>query len=322
MKMSFLENQIIQSKTVAITGHTRPDGDCVGSCMGLYNYIVENYPDIEVDVYLESVPESYKLVKRSEEVKQPTGQPKAYDLFISLDNSQRDRMTAGVEEWFDMAAVTMNIDHHISNTEFAQINHVVPKASSASEVLYDLLNPEKITLSAAEAIYMGIICDSGVFKYSNTSEHTMQVAGCLLTAGVDSSRWIDEVFYERTYVQAQLLGQALLNSCRVFDNKCIYTIITRKMFDDFHAGHEDLEGIVEQLRLTKGVEVAILISENEIGTSKFSFRSKSYVDVNQVAALQGGGGHIRAAGCTVHGDLHVALKQFLEVIEGQLSADV
>ena len=320
--MSFLEDQIMQSRTIAITGHTRPDGDCVGACMGLYNYIVENYPEIRVDVFLEPIAGSYKLIKRTDEIRQPEGRPEAYDLFICLDNSQKDRMTKGMEVYFDAAAATINVDHHISNTRFAQTNHVVAEASSASEVLYDLLDPEKITLSAAEALYMGIICDSGVFKYASTSEHTMQIAGRLMHLGVDSGRLIDEVFYERTYVQAQLLGQALLNSVRLFEGLCIYTDITREMFRKFKAGPDDMEGIVEQLRLTKGVETAILISETEEGTSKFSFRSKRYMDVNKVAALCGGGGHIRAAGCTVHGDWNESLKIFLEAIEGQLVADV
>ena len=319
---SFLENQIMESRTIAIAGHTRPDGDCVGSCMGLYNYIKENYPEILVDVYLEPIAESYKPVKHTEEIQQPGTEPKTYDLFICLDTSQKERMTKGAEFYFDRAKATINIDHHVSNTEFARTNHVVPKASSASEVLYDLLEADKIGLAAAEALYMGIICDSGVFKYSSTSEHTMRIAGHLMRIGVDSSRWIDEVFYERTYTQARLMGQALLNSVCVFDGRCIYTVVGREMFERFGAGHDDLEGIVEQLRLTKGVEVAILISETAEGTSKFSFRSKRYVDVNKVAAVFGGGGHVRAAGCTVKGSFKEPLKTFLEAIEGQLEADV
>ena len=150
----------------------------------------------------------------------------------------------------------------------------------------------------------------------------MQIAGRLMGIGVDSNRFIDEVFYERTYIQARLLGQALLNSVRVFEGRCIYTVVDREMFERFSADHNDLEGIVEQLRLTKGVETAILISETAEGTSKFSFRSKKYVDVNQVAAVFGGGGHVRAAGCTVQGDWKRPLKTFLEAIEGQLEADV
>ena len=319
---SFLENYIIESQTIAITGHTRPDGDCVGSCMGLYNYISANYPEKQVDVYLEPIAESYKMVKRTEEIIQPAEDEKVYDLFISLDNSQKERMTKGAVKYFDLAKKTINIDHHISNSEFADINHVVGNASSACEVLYDLLDAEKIDLAAAESLYMGIICDSGVFKYSSTSEHTMQIAGHLMTIGVDSSRWIDEVFYERSFKQAKVLGQALLNSECVFDGRCIYTVVDRSMFERFNAGHDDLEGVVEQLRLTKGVEVAILISETAEGTCKFSFRSKRYVDVNAVASLFGGGGHVRAAGCTINGDYKEPLKTFLEAIEGQLATDV
>lgn len=320
--MSFLENQIAKSKSIGITGHTRPDGDCVGACMGLYNYIAENYPDIRTDVYLEPIPECYKIVKRTDEIKQPEGEPEVYDLFICLDNSQKDRMTEGVIPYFDRAKVTVNVDHHISNTEFAGVNHVIPDASSASEVLYDLLNPDKIGLASAEALYMGIICDSGVFKYGSTTEHTMNIAGRLLTIGVDGGRIVDEVFYEKTYIQTELLGQALLAAKRVFEGQCVYTVITRKMFDELGAGHDDLEGIVEQLRLIKGVEVAILVSETEDNKSKFSFRSKRYADVNQIAAVLGGGGHVRAAGCTISGDWKKGLQEFLEAVKGQLIANV
>lgn len=231
-------------------------------------------------------------------------------------------MTQGAEFYFDMAKTTINVDHHVSNTKFAEANHVVPEASSASEVVYDLLDKDKIGLASAEALYMGIICDSGVFKYSSTSEHTMRIAGHLMSIGVDCSRFIDEVFYERTYTQARLMGQALLNSVCVFGGRCIYTVVDREMFERFGADHNDLEGIVEQLRLTKGVEVAVLISETEEGTSKFSFRSKRFVDVNKVTAVFGGGGHVRAAGCTVQGNWKEPLKTFLEAIEGQLEADV
>lgn len=319
---SFLENQIMESRTVAIIGHTRPDGDCVGSCMGLYNYIVENYPEIQVDVYLEPIMDSYKIVKRTEEIHQPGNEAKIYDLCVCLDISQKDRMTRGADVYFDHAKKTINIDHHVSNTKFGEINHVVAEASSASEVLYELLESDKIGLAAAEALYMGIICDSGVFKYSSTSERTMQIAGHLMTIGVDSSRWIDEVFYERTYTQAKLLGQALLNSQVLFDGRVIYTLVDREMFARFDADHNDLEGVVEQLRLTKGVEVAILMSETAGGTTKFSFRSKRYVDVNKVASIFGGGGHVRAAGCTVQGNYEEPFKTFLEAIEGQLATDV
>ena len=323
---SFLENQIIESQTIAITGHTRPDGDCVGSCMGLYNYILANYPEKQVDIYLEPIADSYKMVKRTDEIKQPEEASmngcKVYDLFVCLDTSQKDRITKGALNYFEQAKKTINIDHHVSNTGFADVDHVVSTASSASEVLYDLLDADCIDLACAEALYMGIITDSGVFKYSSTSEHTMQIAGRLMSIGVDSSRWIDEVFYERTYKQAKILGQALMNSELIFDGRCIYTVVDRKMFERFSAGQDDLEGVVEQLRLTKGIEVAILISETAEGTSKFSFRSKRYVDVNKVASVYGGGGHVRAAGCTIKGDYKEPLKTFLEAIEGQLTTDV
>ena len=139
----------------------------------------------------------------------------------------------------------VNIDHHVSNTKFAEINHVLPEASSAIEVVYDLLEEDKIHLDAAEALYMGIICDSGVFKYSSTSEHTMQIGGHLMAIGVDSSRWIDEVFYERTYIPVSYthlvsdlspvmgLSLKLLHTCE--------TGITLEQAQDYKEAHPDCE---------------------------------------------------------------------------------
>jgi phosphoesterase RecJ-like protein len=120
----------------------------------------------------------------------------------------------------------------------------------------------------------------------------------------------------------KLLGQALLDSVILFDGRCIYTVIEQSTFKKFGADHNDLEGIVDQLRLTKGVEVAILISETTEGTCKFSMRSKYFLDVNRVAAILGGGGHIHAAGCTVQGGWKEPLKIFLDAIEGQLAEHV
>ena len=141
---SFLINHIEESQTIAITGHTRPDGDCAGSCMGLYNYILANYPEKKVDIYLEPIADSYKMVKHTEDIQQPgvletpADSCMVYDLLICLDTSQKDRMTKGMSVYFEQAKKTINIDHHVSNSGCGDINIVVSAASSASEVVYDL----------------------------------------------------------------------------------------------------------------------------------------------------------------------------------------
>ena len=192
--MGRLDDVIKGMKTVAISGHIRPDGDCIGSCLGLYNYIKENYQSVDVDVYLQPFSEKFNFLKYSDLVKHENTTDKKYDLFIMLDSSSADRMGEFLPI-FENAAKTLCIDHHISNEKFAMENIVFPEASSTCEVLYGLMDEEKIGYHTAEALYMGIVHDSGAFKYSNTSAKTMSIAGKLMEKGIPFTSIIDNTFY-------------------------------------------------------------------------------------------------------------------------------
>ena len=307
------------AKAVMIAGHTRPDGDCVGACMGLWHYIRDNYPHIQADVRLEPVPESYKVIKGVEQIINDYEDDRTYDLFIALDASDKERL-AGAKKYFDTAAHTICIDHHISNPGFADENLVMPKASSTCEVLTGLMDADRISYDAAVALYIGIICDTGVFKYSCTSHLTMDMAGRLMEKGIPYSDLIDDVFYRKSYKQNKILGFAL-DKCRlVLDGRMIMCILERKELDRFEAGHGDLEGIIDQLRLTRGIEVALLASaaDGETAKYKFSMRSNHYVDVASVAAEFGGGGHIRAAGFSASGNIDEIYGKVEKLIKEQL----
>lgn len=180
-------------KTVGIGGHIRPDGDCIGSCMALYLYIRKYFPDIEADVYLEDRKPVFDYIDRMDEVKTEAEEDKVYDLFITCDVSALDRL-AVARKYFDAAKKTACIDHHVSNNGFADVNHVRGEISSASEVLYGLLDSDKIDRSIAVPIYTGMAHDTGVFQYSSTTPETMRIAGELMKTGFDFSRIIDESF--------------------------------------------------------------------------------------------------------------------------------
>ena len=169
-------------KTVGIGGHIRPDGDCIGSCMALYLYIRKYFPDIEADVYLEDRKPVFDYIDRMDEVKTEAEEDKVYDLFITCDVSALDRL-AVARKYFDVAKKTACIDHHVSNNGFADVNHVRGEISSASEVLYGLLDPDKIDRSIAVPIYTGMAHDTGVFQYSSTTPETMRIAGELMKTG-------------------------------------------------------------------------------------------------------------------------------------------
>ena len=244
-------------KSVGITGHIRPDGDCTGSVLALYNYIVENMPETDVDLYLEQPGSEFYYLKNIDKIKN-TPEDKKHDVFFVLDCSSLDRIEPFIS-CFNNASKTVCIDHHVSNTGFTDLSKIEPQASSACEVLYGTMDADKISRNVAECIYTGIIHDTGVFKYSCTSKKTMEIAGEMMEKGIDYSDIIDNTFYKKTYVQNQILGRALLESVLFYDGKCIFTTVTMDEMEFYGVTGRELGGIVEQLRLTDGVEVAIFL---------------------------------------------------------------
>ena len=184
---------VSEAARVGIAGHIRPDGDCVGSCLGLYNYITENY-SCEVDVFIEELEEDFSFMRGSEKVITTFPDEKPYDVFFAIDCGDVERL-GKAEKYLKKAVVSYCIDHHGTNIGFAGENHIVPSAAATAEVIYDLADPAKITKNSAECLYLGIVHDTGVFKHSNTTRHTMEVAGALLEYGVSSQKVIDETFY-------------------------------------------------------------------------------------------------------------------------------
>lgn len=305
------------AKTILIAGHLRPDGDCVGAAAAAYLYLKKIYPEAQISAYVEKVPEVYRFLDPEHSIfveKLPEG---PVDLFLSLDSSTKDRL-GEAERLFDTAGRTACIDHHVSNLGYARENFVEAGSSSACEVLYRLMEEELIDTRIAEAIYIGIIMDTGVFRYSNTSKKTMEIAGSLMEKGVPFWKYIDECFYQRTYTQTQLLGRTLLTSMRLMEGRVIVATVTRRMLEFYGAQTEDIEGIIDQLRVTKGVEVALLLQEIDDQQYKVSMRSNTFVDVSKIAVYFGGGGHVKAAGCTMRGSLHDVVNNITEHIEFQM----
>ena len=311
-------NDVLKGKhSVAIGGHIRPDGDCVGSTIGLYLYLTTYYPEIETDLYLEEIPEAFQMMGHWDVPKHEIVEGKVYDLFISLDCGDERRLGFS-EPMFQNAKETLCVDHHVSNESFADTNYIVPDASSTSELVFRLLDEEKITEEIASFLYMGIVHDTGVFQYSSTSPETMEVGAALLRKGINGSAIIDGTYFEKSYVQNQMLGKALLESMMILNKKAVVSVIRLKEMEFFQAKPSDLDGIVSVLRQTRGVEVAILLYELEPQTFKVSLRSKEIVDVSAVAKYYGGGGHVRAAGVTMKGSPHDVINNLTLLIERQL----
>lgn len=303
------------AQRIGISGHIRPDGDCVGACLSLWQYLKKNMPDADIKVYLEQPATIFSELKGFEEIVTDFPEEPPFDVYFALDCNE-ERLGEAVK-YFRAARKKINIDHHISNAGCGDVNLVRPQIGATCEVLYELM-ADDLDENLAKSLYVGIIHDTGVFQYSNTSPRTMEIGAKLIAYGFDFPKLIEETFYQRTYVQSQIMGRTLLESIRLLDGQCIVGVVARKVMEFYNATPKDLDGIVNQLRNIKGVHCAIFMYETDTLTYKVSLRTDERVDASKVAAYFGGGGHMRAAGCTMQGTFHDCVNNLSGHIEEQL----
>ena len=296
--------------SIVISGHIRPDGDCTGSVLALYNYLVKNYPEKRTDVYLEDPGDKYGFLKGYRQMDHDFESDVKYDLMIALDTSTPDRLGMA-EKYFDSALHRICIDHHISNQGYADENYIYGDLSSASETLFHFLDKGKMDKDIAECLYVGIISDTGLFKYPSTSPETMRIAAELMEFGLDTDSIMDRCFYEKTFDELRVVGFALMRSRHFADGKGICSYITRQEMDDYNVTTRELESIVSSLRQVRGCLCAVFIYETGDNEYKVSFRSKDPLDVNKIAVSFGGGGHIHASGCSLRGELDSCMEAVL-----------
>lgn len=304
-------------ESIALGTHIRPDGDAFGSSLGLYNYLKREYPAKKIDLYMVDPNPLFAFLPGYDEIKTEPVKD-VYDLFIALDLGDKERL--GKDKlMLENAKETACIDHHLGYKGIASEanSYVVENASSTAELVFDVIGRDAVDDDIALCIYTGIICDTGVYQYSNTSQKTMETAGYLMTFGFDHSKVVSEAFYEKTYRQTLLLGRALLESILLMDGRVIVSVITQKTLRFYNATSKDLEGIVSHMKNTKGVDVALFMHETVTGEYKVSLRSNENINVEVVARKLGGGGHERAAGLTMSGSYYDVINNVTAEIEKQ-----
>ena len=304
------------AKSIGISGHIRPDGDCVCSCLALYQYLSKCMPEAYVRVFLEKPADIFSEVKGVDLIDSSFAENTVFDVFFCLDCGA-DRL-GGSRKYFETAGKTINIDHHISNRGCAAVNYIKPEVGSASELIYDLVDKDRLDRDMAMAIYIGMIHDTGVFQYSNTTPETLEKAGKLISFGFDFTRLIEETFYQKTYKQTRIMGQAVLDSISLLGGRCIVGFVDTELMAQYDVVPADLDGIVNQLRNVKGADCAIFMYELEPMVCKVSMRSNEKINVSRIAAEFGGGGHVRAAGCTMEGSFLECLEKLVYHIKQQL----
>jgi len=301
------------AKTIGICGHIKPDGDCIGATLALSLYLKKRLPEAEITVFSDEISSCFSCVEgiRAFDFTFEKEQP---EVFIVVDTLAS--RIGNAEKYFKNAKKTINIDHHISNADgCAMVNYVVPTASSASELIYDLMDPAYIDREIAEAVYMGIAHDTGIFKFASTSPKTMRIVASLMEYGFDFPTLLDKTYYEKTYLQNLALGKILSDSKLHLDGKVISGSMDLKTMNEMGITGNPFEGVVSQLRITEGTECAIFMYQINAVTYKISLRSKQIVDVAKVAEHFGGGGHVRAAGFYCKGEADTILNEILELMK-------
>lgn len=311
------ENSIIKDienvQTIYITGHANPDGDCIGSTFGFALAMAELGK--KPVILLEDYAERFDLLDGKEFVFKGDYSQLKPDIMFAIDCGDLERL-GQAKEVFERAEHTYNIDHHISNTEFADVNVVNGSASSACEVVYEIISKFMgINKSIATALYTGLLTDTGGFRHNCTSERTHQIAGKLVALGVDTPEIHNKFLMEHSFVEAKIFARAISKMC--LDKGIAYTYVTKEDMKECGATSKNLDAIVGYLLNTEGAEAAIFASEREGNIVKLSFRSKN-IDVNQVAQLYGGGGHILAAGAAVTGNINEVLSNVINEVEKRL----
>ncbi len=316
MEVLHLNDIIKSSKNILITSHVNPDGDTLGSMCGMYELIKTNFKKKSDMLIVSKLPDKYtfipnvKLAKHIEEI----DKSREYDLVINVDIAAIDRICDG-KILFEKAKHTVNIDHHKTNNSYAELNFVEGDASSTSEVIYAIakdLNWE-INRDTAVCLYVGILTDTGSFRFSNTTPRAMEFAAEMLKSGINPQEMFQHCY--ETYTKGMALCQAYCVDKAVFldDDKIVYTTVYKKDMEKFNTDEEFAEGLTERLRAITSTCVAFVAKEMKNGGCKISMRSKS-IDVAEICGIFGGGGHKFAAGCTMKSNVEESVKKILAEI--------
>ncbi len=301
--------------------HYRPDGDAVGSQLALTILLKDLGKQVEAwnD---DEVPAKFRFLPQSNLITRPPAEPKDFDVVIAIDTSTWQRLGSAVQR-IHTRKHFVNIDHHVSNEKFADINWIVPAAPASGQIAFDLVKRGgfKLTREMATCLFAAISTDTGSFSYGSTTAESLRVAAELVDTGINVGEICRHVYESYPYARLMLLQKALAQLQLTDGNRVAYTWVTTEMFEESGAKREDTEGLIDYARAIDGVLVAILFEEmTEPGKTRISLRSKHpKLDVNSVARRFGGGGHREAAGARIAGEPHEIERKVLAVVSEALA---
>ena len=296
--INLIQDSISEDLSIAVVSHKNPDGDSLGSliAMGLsLDKLSKNVIFVKPDV----IPEDCLFLPALEKMKQLDSLNIDIDLLIVLDSSDPDRLGLN-KNLLEISKKIINIDHHISNTNFGDLNIVIPESSSTGEIVFELLSKANFPIDTdiATCIYTAISTDTGRFSYQSVTKNTHLIISELYNYGIDGYEINKNLYQNRSLSRTKLFILAVSNLEFYKDGKVAIAKVTKDMYSKTGAKPDETEGIVEFLRDTEGVEVACLLKELKNNDVKLSVRTKEYVDANKICSFFDGGGHLRASGAS------------------------
>lgn len=313
MTLDNIKEEIDKAKTVVILTHESPDGDAIGSSLAMYHALSQMGKD--VDVIIPSCPRTFDFLPGRCKIKDEGKKDFVYDLGIALDCTDTKRLK-GYEEYYENAKTKISIDHHGTNAMFADYNYVDPVSPACAQILIIILSSIGVSINKeiGTCILTGMITDTGGFRHEGVSTETFEITANLLRLGVNISNICKKVLQEKTKVNFELT-KLIMNRMEFFEEgKVAFTYMTLEDEEKLNVEPGDHSGLVDIGRDIENVEVSIFLREVENGF-KASLRSVQYVNVAEVCSIFTGGGHLRAAGCTIHFPLEQAKEKIIDRVK-------
>ena len=306
-----------------VAGHMNADGDAVASVLAMGSILTQLKKKYRIVMHDNPLKPKFKFLKgfdKIESYKDGIEGERGFESAILLDTANLDRL-GDVKNLLpkESKIPILNVDHHVSNTFFGTLNLVDEKASSTCEVIYSILqeiDEIEIDKDLATYIYTGIVYDTGRFAFSNTTINSMRICAEMLNRGADCHEVSKHIYFEKSFESMKILGRALQSMELHFNGKVGLIVLEADVFLNNNNSDLDLDNLVNYASSIEGVEVGILLREEEKGRFRVSLRSKDRVDVNRIAAAFNGGGHSKAAGCYINGNLKETKELLLKELKG------
>ncbi len=303
-----------KSRKAVVCGHTMPDGDSVGSVLAM-SLLLSTIGLISHVATVDPIPAMYSFLPGVEKIQAFNSPVGEYDLAVILDCTDLNRLGGELGDYVSGIPNVVNIDHHISNQEFGSCNYVDAQAAATGEIVFELIRLMGVPLTQDMAVnlYTALAMDTGSFRFDNTTDRTHRITAELIQTGIDVARINRDLFEKKDLVQLKLLGYALTRLKTAADGRVAWVSLPLGVIQEIGAHDEHADGIINYPRMIDGVEVGLLFREISPGRFKVGFRSKKQVDVNKLAGVFGGGGHPRASGCTIEGNLGEVEKKVIDL---------